>query len=80
MICVEAVESNERLTEEMTNDQNEKRLKATGVIEEIEIELQEKEWEDRKQSFAVSGGGRGYDLQSSGGVHFVSQSAALQAA
>lgn len=34
-----AGESNERLTEEMTNDPNEKRLKATGVIEEIEIEL-----------------------------------------
>lgn len=35
----------------MTNDQNEKRLKATGVIEEMEIELQEEEWEERKQSF-----------------------------
>lgn len=45
-----AVESNERLTEEMTNDQNEKRLKATGVIEEMEIELRVEEWEDRKQS------------------------------
>lgn len=44
-----AVESNERLTEEMTNDQNEKRLKVTGVIEEMEIELLE-EWENRKQS------------------------------
>lgn len=34
-----AVESNERLSEEMTNDENEKRLKATRVIEEMEIEL-----------------------------------------
>lgn len=45
-----AVESNERLTEEMTNDQNEKRLKATGVMEELEIELPGEEWEERKQS------------------------------
>lgn len=37
------VESNERLSEEMTNDENEKRLKATRVIEEMEIELRENE-------------------------------------
>lgn len=44
-----AGESNERLTEEMTNDQNEKRLEAMGVTEAMEIELREEEWEDRKQ-------------------------------
>lgn len=48
-----AVESNERLTEEMINDQNEKRLKVTGMIEEMEIELREEEWEERKQSLLV---------------------------
>lgn len=37
------VESNERLSEEMTNDENEKRLKATRVIEEMKIELRENE-------------------------------------
>lgn len=41
------VESNERLREEMTNDENEKRLKATRVIEEMEIE-------ERGTKFAMS--------------------------
>lgn len=68
-----AVESNERLTEEMTNDQNEKRLKATGVMEELEIELPEEEWEERKQSLLC---GKKCDLQSSGVVHFTLQSTA----
>lgn len=71
-----AVESNERLTEEMTNDQNEKRLKATGVIKEMEIELLEAEWEERKQSLLC---GEKSDLQSLGVIHFALQNTASTA-